>query len=309
MKKNIFILIIISIFMYFFINKDTYVSNEIDVPYIVTNKVSIVKGRENIDDLIEVQSYHDFTLYVDMSGVNVNKKGLYYANVAAKTKNTMTSKIIEVEVLDKVVYLTFDDGPSLNTQKILNILDKYNIKATFFVTAENKAYDYMIQNAFKQGHTIGLHAYIHDYAYLYLSENNYFHDLENISKYVEERIGIKSEYIRFPGGSSNTVSKKYNSKIMSRLAKKVTEKGYIYYDWNISSGDAESIEVSSKDIIKNSTNISEDMDYIILLFHDSASKKTTVESLDAIIRYYKDRGYVFKNIDKGSYIYHQKILN
>ena len=138
---------------------------------------------------------------------------------------------------EKIVYLTLDDGPSDNTQAVLDILDKYNAKATFFVTGEMPEYKDMIKAAYDKGHTIGMHTYSHDYAKVYASVDAYFQDLDQIGQMVQEEIGYVPCFIRFPGGSSNTVSKKYTAGIMSTLVQEVQNRGYQYYDWNGSSGD------------------------------------------------------------------------
>ena len=109
---------------------------------------------------------------------------------------------------DKVMYLTFDDGPSQNTEKILDILDKYQIKATFFVTAEHPSYLDMIQEAHARGHMIGVHTYSHNYEEIYQSSDAYFNDLEKMNDIIESQIGHRVKIMRFPGGSSNTISKK-----------------------------------------------------------------------------------------------------
>ena len=140
------------------------------------------------------------------------------------------------KVTGKVIYLTFDDGPSNYTEDILNILDKYDVKATFFVTCSGSL-DKYAKKIIEKGHTLGLHTCTHRYNTIYSSEENYFNDLNSISNKVEELTGYKSKYIRFPGGSSNTISR-FNKGIMTRLTQKVTEDGYKYYDWNIDSGDA-----------------------------------------------------------------------
>ena len=108
---------------------------------------------------------------------------------------------------EKIVYLTFDDGPSDNTKKILDILDQYKVKGTFFVTGNNQKKNDLIRLAYEKGHSIGLHTYTHDYASVYASEENYFKDLQEIPDMVENVTGEKSCLIRFPGGSSNTISK------------------------------------------------------------------------------------------------------
>lgn len=312
MRKYIFVfgLFFLFLFRISFNYNSLPVSNETNYPYIKTDKISIIKGTEDIKQFIEVISVHDYDVEVDMSGVDIHKKGVYKANVIAKNKVSSSSKIIDVEVLDKIVYLTFDDGPSYNTQFILDILKIYNVKATFFVTGENYQYKQLIQDAYKQGHTIGLHAYSHDYETLYTSENGYFDDLNKIRQYVKSVTGYDSKFIRFPGGSSNTISKKYCHGIMKRLTKSVQNRGYEYFDWNISSGDAEASTVSASSIIEKATTIpSYSQDYIILLFHDSSNKTTTVDALPSIIEYYLDKGYTFMPIDKTSYIYHQPVLN
>ncbi|WP_288162231.1 polysaccharide deacetylase family protein [Dubosiella newyorkensis] len=138
----------------------------------------------------------------------------------------------------KVVYLTFDDGPSENTAKILDILDKYNAKATFFVTGNHPEYNKYMKRAAKEGHTIGLHTYTHNYSQLYSSEEAYFDDLQQISDMVEDVTGKKSKVIRFPGGSSNMISANYVDGLMTTLTQKVQEQGYQYFDWNVDSTDA-----------------------------------------------------------------------
>lgn len=309
MKKIIIILSLIFIFI--FSNFNQPVINLIDNPYIISDKISIIKDTKDIKPFIEVSTASSYTIDVDMKYVQTHKKGIYNALVTLNTPDKIHHKIIQVEVLDKIMYLTFDDGPSYNTIKILEILDKYDIKATFFVTAENKNYKYLIKEAHLKGHTIGLHTYTHDYSYIYSSKENYFRDLNQIDEYVEDILGIKTPYIRFPGGSSNTISKKYSKGIMSLLSKEIQAKGYQYYDWNLSSSDAEKPLMKKEDIIKSSVSktYNGNNDYIILLMHDTSSKTTTVEALPEIIEYYLNKGYTFKPIDKTSFIYHQKIHN
>ncbi len=153
---------------------------------------------------------------------------------------------------EKVCYLTFDDGPSKNTPLILDILKNYNAKATFFVI--NSADIGYIQRIHDEGHTVGLHTASHNYAQLYSSTDAYFNDLKQISDKVESIIGIRPTVMRFPGGSSNKVSAKYCKGIMTQLVTLVQEKGYSYFDWNISSGDADSTTPSYTYIRNNVLN-------------------------------------------------------
>ncbi len=137
----------------------------------------------------------------------------------------------------KVVYLTIDDGPSDITQRFLDLFDQMNVKATFFVTAQDPDHYYLIHEAYKRGHTIALHSYSHDYAEVYSSEDAFYADLEKLEKLVEEQIGYVPCFFRFPGGSSNTISEDYSKGIMSKLTKGMNERGYQYWDWNLDTGD------------------------------------------------------------------------
>ena len=138
---------------------------------------------------------------------------------------------------EKIVYLTFDDGPSKNTQRVLDILDQYGAKATFFVVGHDPDHYDMIKKAYDDGNTIGLHSFTHDYAQVYSSEDAYFNDLDQIAQVVNDQIGYVPYLVRFPGGSSNTISEKYCPGIMDVLVNDVPARGYQYYDWNASSGD------------------------------------------------------------------------
>ena len=206
---------------------------------------------------------------------------------------------------EKVVYLTLDDGPSQNTQKVLDILDKYNAKATFFVTGAMPEYKDMIKKAYDKGHTIGMHTYSHDYAKVYASADSYFQDLDQISQLVKEEIGYVPCFIRFPGGSSNTISASYTKGIMTTLTQEVQARGYQYYDWNGSSGDG--AVRTTEQLVAQATSFHDNN--IILLSHDSASKDTTVEALPQIIEYYQSQGYVFKALDLNSYVAHHGVNN
>lgn len=207
----------------------------------------------------------------------------------------------------KVVYLTFDDGPSENTAKILDILDKYNAKATFFVTGNHPEYNKYMKRAAKEGHTIGLHTYTHNYSQLYSSEEAYFDDLQQISDMVEDVTGKKSKVIRFPRGSSNMISANYVDGLMTTLTQKVQEQGYQYFDWNVDSTDASGNGVPVSQLVENAT--ASDDQYINILMHDTDAKDTTVEALPEIIKYYKDKGYVFLGLDTDSYAPHHNVVN
>ena len=208
---------------------------------------------------------------------------------------------------EKICYLTFDDGPSKNTPLILDILKNYNAKATFFViNTGNIGY---IQRIHDEGHTVGLHTYSHNYAQLYSSTDAYFNDLQQISDKVESIIGIKPTVMRFPGGSSNKVSAKYCKGIMTQLVTLVQEKGYSYFDWNISSGDADSTTPSYTYIRNNVLNNARNKNSICVLMHDASAKTTTVQALPEIIEGLTNMGYRFEALTPEAYGYHHQNLN
>lgn len=211
------------------------------------------------------------------------------------------------DVVDrKVVYLTIDDGPSENTQAVLDILDRYGCKATFFVVGHNPDYYYLIGEAYRRGHTIGLHTYSHDYETVYSSVDAYYADLDAIGQVVKEQIGYVPCFIRFPGGSSNEVSANYSVGIMSVLVDSVREQGYQYFDWNMSTGDG--AEHTADEIVGYATQPTEYQN-IVLLCHDSATKQSTVEALPRIIEHYQALGYTFEAIDRNTIVTHHGVNN
>ena len=205
----------------------------------------------------------------------------------------------------KIVYLTFDDGPGPDTERLLDILKKYNVKATFFVTCNRVGYRNAITRAAKEGHSIGLHTCSHDYARIYASDEAYFADLNDVSNMVKELTGNETKLIRFPGGSSNTVSKLYNAGIMSRLVSSVTERGYAYFDWNVSSGDAGNIFDTGT--VYNNITRSLRGDYSIVLQHDI--KGFSVDAVEAVIQFGQKYGFTFKALDASSPTAHHRINN
>ncbi len=208
----------------------------------------------------------------------------------------------------KTCYLTFDDGPSDNTLKILKILKEYDAKATFFVIGTNSKLEYLSKIE-KAGHAIGIHSYTHDYSKIYKSTTAYFKDLNKLSKKIEEQIDIKTKLLRFPGGSNNTVSKKYCKGIMSDLVTQVQIKGYAYFDWNVDSGDASGNNVPASTITKNVLNQAKNKNSICVLMHDTAAKSTTVKALPDILDGLKKQGYKFEVLTEETYGYHYKVNN
>ena len=193
----------------------------------------------------------------------------------------------EVTPAGKVIYLTFDDGPSAHTERLLGILKKYNVKATFFVI--NTGYTHLLDDMVAQGHSIGAHTYSHNYNTIYASEEAYFNDLNRILSVISSKAGVNTKLIRFPGGSSNTVSR-FNPGIMSRLANEVVDKGYRYFDWNVSSGDAGGATTSKK-VYENVINGIKGRSVAVVLQHDT--KGFSVDAVEQIIIWGLENGYTF----------------
>lgn len=202
---------------------------------------------------------------------------------------------------DKVCYLTFDDGPSDNTLRILEILRKYNnIKATFFVLGTAKM-EYVPQ-IHSEGHTIGLHSATHRTDEIYVNEETYLNDLMTISNDVELRIGVKSTVVRFPGGSSNSK----NPALMGRLTGLLPSMGYSYFDWNVDSKDAGSASKNANAIVTNVLSQAEGKKSICVLMHDTAAKNATVTALPSIIEGLIQMGFRFESLNAQSYGYHHR---
>lgn len=176
------------------------------------------------------------------------------------------------------VYLTFDDGPSANTDQILDILDEYGVKATFFVVGK-EGYNDQYRRIVEEGHTLGMHSYSHVYRDIYESVEAYGQDLGKLHTYLYELTGVDSRIVRLPGGSSNTVSKDKIQDIIAYLG----QQGMTYYDWNVSSGDATSGYVSAQQIADNVLNHVSEHHTSIVLMHDASGKNTTVEALPIIL--------------------------
>lgn len=267
------------------------------------NKAQIASQEQQINDLnSKIQQLESENAYIKAT------KGQ-----TASTKPVTPPKNIDLSLLtkpnegDKVCYLTFDDGPSENTLKILDILKRANAKASFFVVGTSNL-DY-IKRAHNEGHTIGLHANSHDYAKLYKSEDAFFGDMSKLSAKIEKLIGVTTKIMRFPGGSSNTISKKYNRGIMTRLTKKVEQKGYVYVDWNVDSNDATGNNVPKSKILNSIKRETSGRGDICVLMHDTGAKDTTVDALPEMICYLRAMGYRFEALTTESTVFHHGVNN
>lgn len=176
------------------------------------------------------------------------------------------------------VYLTFDDGPSANTDRILDILAQYGVKATFFVVGKN-GYTEQYQRIVKEGHTLGMHSYSHRYSEIYASLDAYKEDLTKLHDFLYELTGEDCKIVRFPGGSSNTISKVD----MQELIHYLNQESMVYFDWNVSSGDASGENKDANQIARNVLDQIDKYNNVVILFHDATGKSTTVDALSEII--------------------------
>lgn len=197
---------------------------------------------------------------------------------------------------EKICYLTFDDGPdSDNTARVLDVLKEYNVKATFFVIYKDyKSERDLYKRIVDEGHTIGVHTASHNYNKIYASVDAYLSDFERISEQIEKTTGVKPEIFRFPGGSINA----YNAAIYRELIAEMVRRGYTYYDWNASSGDAAASYVSKADIVDNVLNTNKKLSKKIILMHDGKGHDTTADALPEIIEGLQKQGYKLEALTK-----------
>ncbi len=205
----------------------------------------------------------------------------------------------------KKVYLTFDDGPSRNTDAILNILNSYGVKGNFFVVAtENKDLHVMYRRIVEEGHVIGMHSYSHKYNEVYASKEAFINDLSKIQSLIYEETGVLTDIYRFPGGSSNTVSKLDMSVFIGVLK----DRDITYYDWNISSRDTSSPMPAKEQIVENCLSGIQNYEEAMILMHDLGNKTSTVEALPEIIERLLEMGVEIAPIDENTmHIQHTNI--
>lgn len=224
---------------------------------------------------------------------NVELKNKLEASLTNKDSNS------DIQV-DKLAYLTFDDGPSDNTPKILDILKENNVKATFFVNGHPERKE-IYKRIISEGHVIGNHTYSHDYAVLYKTIDFFDNDKQKLDSFIFEITGIKPQILRFPGGSNNRVSYNYGGiDFMNKLTTHIKQSGIKYFDWNVDSTDA-SVSTQSKDkIIFEVLNGSKGKKQAIILMHDSKPKTTTILALPSIIKGLKEQGFSFSILSSES---------
>ena len=229
-------------------------------------------------------------------------------NVTRTVRTVEVRAVPQPEQVDpgkKVIYLTFDDGPSENTARLLDVLDAYGVKATFFVTGRNPDYVNLIGEIYARGHSVGVHTASHDYDAIYASEEAFFADFLKMQDIIAEQTGVRTTLLRFPGGSSNTVSN-FNPGVMTRLTQAVTDMGYQYFDWNVTAADTAS-NATFATVVENVEEGVAQHDASVVLQHDT--NKFSVDAVETILRWAQENGYTFRPLDPTSPGAHHGVNN
>ena len=199
--------------------------------------------------------------------------------------------------LPKIVCLTFDDGPSKNTRPILEILDKEQVPATFFVCAQdaNEKYLPLVADIAAAGHQIALHSATHQYSKIYASTDAFWQDIRTLRQALEPYVDVAAiDWLRFPGGSTNTVSHRYGGNgIMKTLKAQAEDKGYHWIDWNVCAEDATASHPDAAQILRNIRRDADGQDTCVVLLHDTKATGQTVKALPDMIAYFREQGYNF----------------
>ncbi|MDO4189139.1 MAG: polysaccharide deacetylase family protein [Lachnospiraceae bacterium] len=271
----------------------------------IPNKAEPVSGENTVEVInIEENEIEDFS----------NQNTAADENVSTIESNENEDSVIEEDIESdeddtekvlKKVYLTFDDGPSSNTAKILDILDEHGVKGTFFVVGRlSDTTTPMYKRIVNEGHAIGMHSYTHKYNEIYADKDSFVYDVEKIQSLIYEQTGVMSKLYRFPGGSSNRVSRTD----MSELVKELEKRDIKYFDWNVVSGDASSTYgLSKEEIVRRCTQGALLEEEAVILMHDLPEKATTVAALPEIIEYFQSIGVEILPLSEDAIEVHHEI--
>lgn len=203
----------------------------------------------------------------------------------------------------KTIYLTFDDGPNKDTERLLNILERYHVKATFFVVSTSPFLSVLKKTA-AMGHTIGNHTANHVYKELYKSEASFFDALYRAERMIEAQTGIRTSLMRFPGGSISIRHHTKEPHLDLTLTHKLKDRGYHYVDWNVCGMDAAGAR-TSMEVYKNVIQGVRNRETSVVLLHDI--KRYTVDAVEMILVWGLRNGYVFLPMDETSPMAHHKL--
>lgn len=258
----------------------------------------------------------DLTNKIEIEGNNIDtsKDGKYTIKYKVKDNNGNESEATRTVAVGAsqatgVIYLTFDDGPSANTTpKILDVLKQKGVNATFFILNYNENTESLVKREIDEGHAVGIHGYTHDYSKLYASIDACYQNITKLQDKIYQTTGKKVMIVRFPGGSSNTVSRKYCPGVMTAISQKILGEGFKYYDWNVASGDSGDVK-TKEGVYNNVTKGIKPGRNNIVLMHDFSGNNKTLEALPDIIDYGLKNGYRFDVITTDTEMVTQKIQN
>lgn len=236
------------------------------------------------------------------AAAGVNDKGILVGESGAVEPEVVREK--------KTIYLTFDDGPSMDvTPEILDILKQNNVKATFFILNYGEKSIPILERMVREGHTIGIHGYSHDYAEIYASEDAFMDNVQKLHDKLLKDVGYDARIVRFPGGSSNTISEKYEKGVMKKLTKRLEKEGWKYLDWNVSTGDAEGDNIPSGHLLKAVKKELDPERSNVILLHDTSAKQSSADALQGIIDFGIENGYTFRPVTESTMMVHHKVNN
>ena len=275
-------------------------------------KLVVIKGKVNniLDEKSKLENTTEYSEEISSSSGEDTSEQIAQSDTEDTTQQsteeqTTTPVVVEPLPDGKYAYLTFDDGPSANTMQILDILDNYGVKATFFVNGHTgEVMEERYKAIVDRGHAIALHTYSLDYSNVYGGLDKFEQEIVSLRNYIKEVTGVDTTLFRFPGGSSNSRTDDIKPYIQW-----LNDNGYSYWDWNCSSGDATGTKPSAEQIVANCL-VQADAGYknLVILMHDTKPKDTTVEALPALIEALQARGYEIIAIDgRSTPVQHRKL--
>ena len=283
--------------------------------YLTTGEAYTEPGYQAVD-----QYEGDVTNMVAVEGsVDTNTPGDYTLSYIASDHagNSVTVHRVvyvrdqqaQAEIRDpgsKVIYLTFDDGPGAYTDQLLEVLARYDVKVTFFVTNQFPSYQYCLAEEAAAGHTVAVHSYSHQYASIYTGEDAFYSDVDSMAQIIYDQTGIQPSILRFPGGASNTISSNYCVGIMTALTESCAAHGYQYCDWNVDSNDAGGA-TTAEEVYQNVIEGVSGNNISVVLQHDI--KSYSVEAVEMIINWGLENGYTFLPLTDSSPMVHHHVNN
>lgn len=208
----------------------------------------------------------------------------------------VTEEAPEVTAVPGTAYLTFDDGPSGNTERILSILREKDVKATFFVVSQGGETDVaLMREIVAEGHTLGMHSSTHELQSIYASVEAFLEDYYQLFTLIRDEVGVTPTVFRFPGGSLNG----YNQGVYQEIIAEMLRRGFVYYDWNLSAEDAVTNSPAKAQILRNILGSSAGKTRGFVLLHDAVHCETTVEALPELIDGLRDQGFTLEPIDRS----------